>query len=274
MASIASLHVYPVKSCRGIDLAEARLTAAGLEWDRRWMVVDGKDRFVTQREIAQLTSISTAIANGRLELSAAGHSTLVIDANSAGAMRRVRIWRDDCGGIDAGDEAAAWLASVLGGAFRLMRIDDQLPRLANPEYAGPRPQPVTFTDGYPVLLTSLESLVELNRRLPAPIPMNRFRPNIVIEGVAAHAEDAMTSFRFGGGIVLRGVKHCTRCVNTTTDQFDGRRDGGSEPLKTLRKYRYDKILRGVTFGQNCVLVEGVGEMLTVGAPVTVESHQV
>ncbi len=274
MASIASLHVYPVKSCRGIDLAEARLTPTGLEWDRRWMIVDGKDRFVTQREIAQLATISTAIADGRLELSAAGHSTLVIDANAAGVTRRVRIWKDDCGGIDAGDEAAAWLASVLGGAFRLMRIDDQLPRLANPEYAGPRPQPVTFTDGYPVLMISRESLAELNRRLPAPIPMNRFRPNIVIEGVAAHAEDAMTSFRFGGGIVLRGVKHCTRCSTTTTDQQNGSRDPRQEPLRTLKSYRHDRRLHGVTFGQNCVLVEGVGEMLAVGARLSVEAHQV
>ena len=272
MASIASLHIYPVKSCRGIDVASARLTPTGLEWDRRWMIVDGKDRFVTQREHAKLATITTAIADGRLELSAEGHATMIVDAQGGGATRSVTIWKDNCSGIDAGDEAAAWLFRVLGGNYRLVRIDDQVPRLANPEYAGPRPQPVNFTDGYPVLMISRESLAELNGRLPTPIPMARFRPNIVIEGVAAHAEDAMTSFRFGS-IVLRGVKHCTRCSITTTDQKNGSRDPRQEPLRTLKTYRHDRKLHGVTFGQNCVLAEGVGETIAVGAPLTLEAHQ-
>ncbi len=273
MASIASLHVYPVKSCRGIDLTEARLTLTGLDWDRRWMVVDGKDRFVTQREQPGLATITTAIANGRLELSADGHAPLVVAARAAGIVRTVEIWKEKCPGIDAGDDAARWLSGVLGGEFRLVRIDDQAPRHANPEHVGPRLQPVTFTDGYPVLMTSRESLAELNRRLPAPIPMARFRPNVVIEGVEVHAEDAMALFRFGG-VVLRGVKHCTRCSVTTTDQRDGSRDPRQEPLRTLHAYRHDRKLRGVVFGQNCVVERGVGELLAVGAPVTVEAHQV
>ncbi len=273
MASIASLHIYPVKSCRGIDVASARMTPTGLEWDRRWMLVDGKGKFVTQRTHPLLATISTAIIDGRLELSAAGHPTLVVDPGSDGAARSVRVWSDDCSGIDVGDEAAAWLSLVLGNGFRLLRMNDEVPRLADPRYAGDRKQPVSFTDGYPVLLTSVESLDELNGRLPSPVPMNRFRPNVVIRGVEAYAEDAMAGFR-SGTVLLRGVKHCTRCINTTTDQFDGRRDAGSEPLTTLRTYRYDKVLRGVAFGQNCVVAEGVGEMLIVGAPLTIEAHQV
>jgi uncharacterized protein YcbX len=273
MASITSLHIYPVKSCRGIDLTKARLTPTGLEWDRRWMIVDAKDRFVTQREQPKLATITTAIANGRLELSAADHPTLVVDVRADGGARSVLIWKDKCRGIDAGDEAAAWLFRVLGDRLRLVRMDDQLPRLANREYVGPNPQPVTFTDGYPVLMISRESLAELNRRLPTPIPMARFRPNIVIEGVVAHAEDAMISFRFDG-VVLRGVKHCTRCSVTTTDQQDGSRDPHQEPLRTLKTYRHDRQLHGVTFGQNCVLVEGVGKTLEVGAPLSLEAHQV
>ncbi len=273
MASIASLHIYPVKSCRGIDVATALLTPTGLEWDRRWMIVDGKDHFVTQREHAKLATITTAIAGGRLELSAEGHSTLTVDAHASGATRPVRIWKDHCNGIDAGDEAAAWLFRVLGGNYRLMRFDERAPRLANPEYAGPKPQPVTFTDGYPVLMISRESLAELNSRLPKPVPMARFRPNVVIEGVAPYAEDAMISFR-SGNIVLRGVKHCTRCSITTTDQKNGSRDPQQEPLRTLKTYRHDRKLHGVAFGQNCVLVEGVGETIAVGAPLTLEAHQV
>jgi hypothetical protein len=273
MARIASLHIYPVKSCRGIDLAKARLTPTGLEWDRRWMIVDGKGKFVTQRTHPLLTTISTAITDGRLELSAAGYPMLFVDSRTGGAANPVQVWSDHCSGIDAGDEAATWLSRVLGDKFRLVRMDDELPRLADPRYAGPKPQPVSFTDGYPVLLTSRESLAELNRRLPAPVPMNRFRPNVVIEGVEAYAEDAMVAFR-SGAVALRGVKHCTRCINTTTDQFDGARDSGSEPLKTLKTYRYDKVLHGVAFGQNCIVAEGVGEMLAVGAPLSLEAHQV
>ncbi len=273
MASIASLHIYPVKSCRGIDLTAARMTATGLEWDRRWMIVDGRDRFVTQRTHPKLATISTAVGNGRLELSTDGHPPLVVDARADGATRRVEIWRDICSGIDAGAAAAAWLSRLLGDALRLVRIDEREPRLADPYYAGPVPQPVTFTDGYPLLLLSRESLAELNRRLPALVPMNRFRPNIVIEGVAAHAEDGAVSFR-SGAVVLRGVKHCTRCVTTTTDQRDGSRDEHNEPLATLKRYRFDRKLRGVAFGQNCVVAAGVGATLAVGAALSVEAHQV
>ncbi|MGH8135014.1 MAG: MOSC domain-containing protein [Steroidobacteraceae bacterium] len=273
MGRIASLHIYPVKSCRGVDVTSARLTPTGLEWDRRWMIVDARDRFVTQREHPKLATITTAVADGRLMLSAEGHATFVADVHASGSVRRVRIWKDNCNGIDAGDAAAAWLFRVLGASLRLVRIDEQVPRLANPEFAGTKPQPVTFTDGYPVLMISRESLAELNRRLPAPIPMARFRPNIVIEDVPAHAEDEMISFHFGG-VVLRGVKHCTRCSVTMTDQLNGSRDPRQEPLRTLKTYRHDRKLHGVTFGQNCVVAEGVGEMLAVGAPLAFEAHQV
>jgi len=272
MARIASLHIYPVKSCRGIDLKTARVTPTGLEWDRRWMVIDGKDRFVTQRTHPRLATISTAVRSGQLELSTDGYPPLVVDAHADGAARRVHIWKDICGGIDAGEGAAAWLSRLLGDRLRLVRMSERVPRLANPRYAGPKPQPVTFTDGYPVLLLSRESLAELNRRLPAPVPMNRFRPNVVIEGITAHAEDGAVSFR-SGTIVLRGVKHCARCITTTTDQHDGSRDEHGEPLVTLKRYRYDRALQGVTFGQNCIVTAGVGQALAVGAALSVEAHQ-
>ena len=127
---------------------------------------------------------------------------------------------------------------------------------------------MSFADGYPVLMISRESLADLNRRLPVAIPMERFRPNVVIEGVAAHAEDAMARFRFGP-VVLRGVKHCTRCAITTTDQHTGARDPHQEPLRTLKTYRNDRALKGVAFGQNCVIDAGVGERLAVGAELTI-----
>ena len=273
MARITSLHIYPVKSCRGIDVREALITPTGLEWDRCWMIVRPEGRFVTQREYPRLATISVAVGNGRLTLSADGQPPLDIDVAHGGPARKVRIWHDDCKAIDAGDEAAAWLQRVLADDLRLVRIDEREPRLANPQYVGPKPQPVTFTDGYPVLMISNESLAELNRRLPEPIPMARFRPNIVIEGVAAHAEDQMALFRLGP-VVLRGVKLCTRCSVTTTDQHSGARDPHQEPLRALGKYRHDYELKGVTFGQNCTLHAGLGERLAVGATLAIEPYQV
>jgi len=273
MARIASLHIYPVKSCRGIDVDEALITPTGLEWDRRWMIVHPDGRFITQREVPKLATITVAVGSGRLTLSADGHPPLLIDTAHGGPARKVRIWDDACTAIDAGDEAAAWLKQVLTDDLRLVRIDEHEPRLANPKYVGPKPQPVTFTDGYPVLMISNESLAELNQRLPEPIPMARFRPNIVIEGVAAHAEDQMALFRLGP-VVLRGVKLCTRCSVTTTDQLSGARDPHQQPLRALGKYRHNYELKGVTFGQNCTLQEGIGKRLAVGAVLAIEPYQV
>ncbi len=268
MARIASLHVYPVKSCRGIDVDSFLMTPTGPEWDRRWMIVTADDKFITQRTHPKLATITVAIDGGHLHCRARPCA----DRGGRGPRRALvagHVWNDDCLGIDAGDEAAAWLSAVLGEPLRLVRLDPARPRLANAKYAGPDPHPLTFADGYPVLMISRESLAELNRRLPEPIPMARFRPNVVIEGVAAHAEDAMALFRFGG-VVLRGVKHCTRCPITTTDQQTGARDPRQEPLRTLATYRHDYVLRGVAFGQNCIVDAGVGERLAVGAELSIE----
>ena len=273
MARIASLHVYPVKSCRGIDVDSTLMTATGPEWDRRWMIVTADDRFITQRTHPRLATITVAVGDGRLRLSAADRAPLIVDFDHPGESRRVTIWNDECLGVDAGDEAAAWLSAVLDDRLRLVRIDPAVPRLANPKYVGVAPHPLTFTDGYPILMISNESLAELNRRVPEPIPMARFRPNIVIEGVAAHAEDAMTLFRFGP-VVLRGVKHCTRCSVTTTDQVTGARDPHQQPLRVLGKYRHDYALKGVTFGQNCTVEAGVGARLRVGASLSIDPYQV
>jgi uncharacterized protein YcbX len=270
---ITSLHVYPVKSCRGIDVRDAKVTATGLEWDRRWMIVDSKDRFVTQRTHPRLTAITTSIFGGQLRLVTDGQPQLAVDLHHDGPRRKVQVWKDSCVGVDAGQEASDWLLALLGEPLRLVRIDESVPRLANPEYVGPDLHPITFTDGYPLLLISRASLEELNRKLPSPLPMNRFRPSIVIEGVPAHGEDAMTTFRFGR-IAIRGVKLCTRCVITTTDQKTGMRDAGQQPLKTLRSYRWDRKLKGITFGQNCVIEAGVGDTLAVGAELAIDPYQV
>jgi len=273
MARIASLHIYPVKSCRGIDVDSVLMTPTGPEWDRRWMIVTADGDFITQRSHPKLATVTVAVGDGLLRLSTEGQAPLVVDVDHAGESRRVTIWNDNCLAIDAGDEAAAWLSNLLGDTLRLVRIDPRQSRLANPKYVGPDSNPVTFTDGYPILMISNESLAELNRRLPEPLPMARFRPNIVIEGVAAHAEDEMTLFH-ADSIVLRGVKLCTRCSVTTTDQLTGARDPHQQPLRALGKYRHDYTLKGVTFGQNCTVEAGVGERLRVGAELSIDAHQV
>jgi uncharacterized protein YcbX len=265
---VACLHVYPVKSCRGIDVESFLLTPTGPEWDRRWMIVTAEGRFITQRSHPRLATIAVTVAGGVLGLSAPGRPPLALDVNHAGSSRPVVVWSDECLGVDAGEEAADWLAAVLGEPLRLVRLDPARPRFANANYAGPVPQPVSFADAYPVLMISRESLAGLNRRLPAPVPMARFRPNVVIEGVTLHAEDALTRFRFGS-VILRGVKLCTRCSTTTTDQVTGVRDPDGQPLRELGRYRRDRVLKGVTFGQNCVVESGVGERLAVGEAIII-----
>jgi uncharacterized protein YcbX len=269
MARVASLHIYPVKSCRGIDVDAFRITETGPEWDRRWMIVKSADgRFITQRSHPALARIGTAVGSGNLRLTGNDIEALVVPVDHGGESRRVVVWDDACLGVDAGEMAADWLAAMLGEPLRLVRIDPSVPRVADPAYAGPGRHPVSFADGYPVLLISRGSLADLNRRLPTAIPMERFRPNVVVEGVAAYAEDALARFRFGP-VVLRGVKHCTRCTIPTTDQRTGARDPDQEPLRTLKTYRNERALKGVTFGQNCVIDAGVGERLAVGAELTI-----
>ena len=267
MPRVASLHVYPVKSCRGIDVDSFLLTGTGPEWDRRWMIVTPAGIFITQRSHPAMATIAVAIDGGVLRLSTAGRAPVEVPVGHDGQSWPVVVWKSACLGIDAGDEAAAWLSEVIGEPLRLVRQDPAQPRHANTQYA-PESTPVSFADAYPILMISRASLEELNRRLPVPIPMTRFRPNVVIDGVAAHAEDAMTRFR-AGPVVLRGIKHCDRCPITTTDQITGVRDPNQQPLRTLATYRHDYVLKGVTFGQNCVVEAGVGERLAVGAELTI-----
>ena len=269
MARIASLHVYPVKSCRGIDVDSFLLTETGPEWDRRWMIVtEAERRFITQRTHPAMATIEVAIDAQALRLGAPGRAPLEVAVDHGGLSYPVTVWNSECLGVDAGDAAASWVSAVLGERLRLVRQDPARPRLASTQYAGPGERPVSFADAYPILMISRASLEELNRRLPAPIPMSRFRPNVVIDGVAAHAEDEMTLFS-AGPVVLRGVKYCDRCPITTTDQRTGARDPRQEPLRTLATYRHDYKLKGVIFGQNCVIEAGVGERLAVGSELAI-----
>ncbi len=261
-ATLTGLAVYPVKSCRGIALDSATIEATGLAGDRHWMAVRPNGRFVTQRELPRLARILTQLDSASLTLAAPGRAPLVVPRDAAGAARDVTVWKFDGRGIDCGDVPAAWLTELLDTPLRLVRFDASVPRVCSPEWT-PGTRAVTeFSDGFPMLVISRASLADLNARLPKALPMERFRPNLVIDGVDAYDEDRIHELR-ADGIAIRIVKPCARCAITTTDQQRGERDG-EEPLATLKSYRFDQNLRGILFGQNAIPVAGVGSALRVG----------
>jgi len=265
--TLAALFVYPVKSCRGIALQRARLTARGLQYDREWMVVAADGRFLTQREAPRLALVMTALTDDSLSLSAPGLPTLEIAlADNPGAAVEVSVWRDRVLALDAGDAAARWFSRHLGREVRLVRFDDARPRPTDPAWSQGLPGFSAFSDGYPVLVLSRASLDDLNARLPAALPLDRFRPNLLLDGCTAYAEDALRVLACGE-LRLRLVKPCTRCIITTTDQQSGVPQG-DEPLRTLKTYRWDAALHGVTFGQNALVEQGgslaVGASLSAG----------
>lgn len=263
---LAGIHVYPLKSARGIRLDASAVDPTGLRHDRRWMIVTEEGRFVTQREEPRLALVVPTIEAETLRLSAPGAGDLRVplepDAPRYG-RRPVRIWQDEVRALDMGDEAAAWIADRLGAPHRLVHFPRSESRQVDPQYArdGDR---VGFADGYAFLLASEASLADLNARLDVPVPMDRFRPNLVIRGAAPFEEDGWREVRIGG-IRFRVVKPCARCAITTVDQ--GTAAVGREPLRTLATFR--RAGSKVTFGQNLVHEGGgtlrEGDAVHVGA---------
>lgn len=214
------------------------------------MIVDGEGRFLSQREQPKLATVSAAIEGANLVLSAA-HSQIAVATPAADAPRvAVTLWKQQVEGHAAPAEADAWLRDFLGIPCRLV-WQGGLPREVAPKYSAPGTH-ASYADGFPLLVTVVESLDDLNRRMAAPLPMNRFRPNIVIAGALPWAEDGWKRLRIGS-VEIEIAKPCTRCIVTTTDQRTGARDGG-EPLKTLKAFRLLRgpDLTGVVFGQNAV----------------------
>lgn len=262
LPTIQSLNVYPVKSCRGIALEQARITQTGFAHDRQWLIVDDNNRFLTQREAPRLALIETALDETLLRLRAPGMGELTVPIEASGPGLDVVCWRDLCAAFDMGKDASDWMSEYLGARRRLVRFDLTRKRASATEWTGEIEALNQFTDGFPWLVISQASLDDLNTRLPEALPMNRFRPNIVIEGVEAYAEDRIHEIK-AGGVRLRVAKPCARCAITTTDQSTGERES-DQPLRALKRYRFSKELKGVLFGQNAILVAGLGEELRVG----------
>lgn len=260
---LSSIHVYPIKSCGGLSPSEWDVDEFGLRHDRRWMVVDLTGDFVTQREEPRLALVRPALADDSLVLRAPGMRELRLPLTPPARDRvKVQVWGDLTEGVPVSPEAAQWLSRFLGRLVRLVWMPNDVVRDTDPEYAvGHR---VSFADGFGFLLISEASLTELNRRLEAPLPMNRFRPNLVVSGSDPFAEDGWRELRVGA-LELTVVKPCARCVTTTTDQETAER--GVEPLRTLATFRTRN--GGVMFGQNLVH-RGTGRV-AVGTAVDVVS---
>lgn len=260
-ARVMALNWYPVKSCRGASLSEAVIGARGIVGDRSFMLVDDVGRFLSQRAFPRMALIEPRLGDGTIALAAPEQETLSIPVLTHGERREVSVWRDSCEAIDQGDAAAEWASAFLRASCRLVRIADDTVRAVDRAFAVSERDQVGFADGYPFLLATEESLADLNGRMAAPLPMNRFRPNIVVAGVEPFAEDGWRRIRIGA-LVFAVVKPCARCAITTTDQATAER--GKEPLRTLATYRQVRG-KGVMFGQN--LIHETTGVIRVGDPV-------
>ena len=266
MLHLSALYRYPLKSGKGETLQQVSLDKLGLDGDRRWMLVDeASGRFLTQRAVATMSQLSALWnANGGLTLSAPGHSALEIALPDNNAeLRGVAIFRDSLRVPDAGDEAGAWVSEFIGKPTRLVQIPLDRARTTQAGY-GKDDDQVAFADGFPLLLIGQASLEDLSQRVGRPLEMLRFRPNLVIQGSDAYAEDSWKRIRIGE-VEFRVVKSCSRCILTTIDPQTGQRSEDREPLATLQKYRAQA--DGAMFGQN--LVNDGNGRLEVGMPVTV-----
>ena len=261
---LSAIHLYPIKSGAALSLDNAEVEARGLAHDRRWMIVDPDGRFLTGRELPPLVRLQAVPTPDGLRLQAPGATPLTLPFPPASAPRRtVSIWDDTVDAIDGGDDAAAWLSAWLGREVRLVHMDAAASRPVSLTHGQPGDE-VSFADGYPLLVISQAALDGLNQRLTQPLPMLRFRPNLVVAGSAAHAEDAWRRVRIGA-LVFDAVKTCVRCVFTTVDPERGEIDRSGEPLRTLKTYRRSP--RGITFGMN-LIARGSGT-LRVGDAVDV-----
>lgn len=253
---LSELYIHPVKSCAALECSEAEVEPRGLAHDRRWLLVDADDRFLTGRQLSALVCLHPVPIKGGLRISTETGASIEIPLPGPDAVRRtVTVWKDRVSAADAGDAAAAWLSKVLELPVRLVHMDADAKRAVEPAFAQPGDE-VSFADGFPLLLISRASLDGLNARVAVPLPMQRFRPNLVVAGAEPHAEDDWRRIRIGG-IEFDLVKPCTRCVFTTVDPELGAIDPSGEPLRTLKTYR--RGAAGITFGMN-LIARGAGTL--------------
>jgi len=268
MMRIVALHRYPVKSLGGQALDSVMIELRGLSGDRRWMMVTPEGRFLTRRELPAMAHIGAEWTESGIVLSHREAGQMAVPVPQGAPALGVNVWGDSVEATDAGDAAAHWLSALFARPVRLVHMADTIVRPVDPDFAQQGDQ-VSFADGFPLLVTTVESLDALNGRLASPITMARFRPNLVIAGApAAFAEDDWRTLRIGDA-TMRVVKPCTRCVMTTQDPDSGEVPEKMEPLRTLKAM--GRVMPGPRpepiFGQNAI-PEGAG-MIAVGDRVEV-----
>ncbi len=262
VGTLSQLWVYPVKSAAGILLDSSKVVLRGLEHDRRWMVIDETGRLVTQRERPELALLKPSFAGEQLRLEADGMARLELPLYPEDGERlTVMMWREPMTAQLIG-AATAWFSTLLGGAYRLVYMPDTTLR-PSPDHA---PSPVSFADGNPFLLVSEASLADLNRRLTDPVDVRHFRPNLVVSGCEAFAEDGWDAVQIGT-LRLRRVGPCVRCMLVNVDPNKGERR--TEPLRTLARFR--QVGKQVRFGQNFRQAGRTCPTLTCGDPVVLEA---
>jgi uncharacterized protein len=267
MPKIAELFVYPVKSCAGVAMHEVAIVPTGFEYDRNWMVIDDSGTFVTQREHPKLALVKPQFANGGLILEAPGMEPLHVSANDGGEPLSISLFGETHQALSTDAAADAWFSKYLGGSFRLGKCDPATLRKGGVQYPERDAAPTSFVDNYGILVISQASHAALNQKLPESVPMNRFRPNIVVSGVGEHDEDYFSNARCGE-VALRFVNPCYRCSMTSIDQKIG--TSGLEVLPVLTTYRYDEAGKGVKFGNYAAISGGVGSRLRVDSDLDVD----
>ncbi|MDB5126438.1 MOSC N-terminal beta barrel domain-containing protein [Mucilaginibacter sp.] len=263
MLRVSQLFIYPIKSFGGIALSTARLTDRGLQHDRRWMLIDENNRFLSQREHAQMALFKIELETDSLKViyTTDGSQINIPFIPLKQDLLDVTIWDDTCTGQLVSDVVDAWFTVKLGIPARLVYMPDETHRATDPRYTT-QGTIASFADAYPALLIGQASLDDLNKRLAEPLPMNRFRPNIVFEGGEPYSEDLMDHIAING-IDMYGVKLCARCIMTTIDQQTAVKN--KEPLKTLARYRRkgNKILFGQNLAFNSTGVLNIGDEINV-----------
>lgn len=260
---LSEINIYPIKSLKGISLTEAKIERRGLEFDRRWMLVDDKNKFLTQREFPKMATIEVQIAENNLRVSQNGNKLEIPFVPNGVETARVKVWSSKCSARIYDDSINEWFSGVLETKCKLVLMPEETRRKVNYFYAVHKDDHVSFADAYPFLLIGENSLADLNSRLKDDLPMNRFRPNFVVKDSESFAEDGWKKIRIGAS-VFHIVKPCARCVITTIDQTTGEKNK-KEPLKTLAKFRIPKrsVKKKIMFGQN-LIVENEGDFLRVG----------
>jgi len=270
---ISQMFIYPVKSCAGIEISESPLGVTGLLHDREWVIVDQSGQFLTQRQIPHMVWITPRLTPDALYLSAPDQAEIKIALNCTGTPKQITVWRDTLEGDDMGDEVAEWLNAFLavpGKQFRLIRFSPQARRVSDPAWTGDIIAPNMFSDGFALLVVTQRALDVLNERLLSdgaePVDMLRFRPNIVLEGLEAYDEDALSQLILhtaAGQVELRLVKPCGRCPIPNIDPYTA--TSSPEVMDTLATYRrLDRMNDAICFGMNAIVRTGAGLTLHVG----------